>query len=164
MEYRDYEKIINQVLNKYNLYYRKDEFIDICYIGVAKALKNYNFRRKTKLNTYIFTCIKNEVINEIKKQNVAKRKGELVHIENIENIGGKEDTEEILSERLRNNELYSKIFKLDIYEQYVVYNYYIKEKTIKEISNHVGIRQNIISGYLKSGINNLKEMYGEDYL
>ncbi len=68
----EYEAMMYSILKKYGLYNKRDDYIDICYIGYAKALKKYD-SSKSKATTYIYKCIENELLQCLRKENAIKR-------------------------------------------------------------------------------------------
>ena len=68
----DNEGIMYNVLKRYGLYNRRDEYIDLCYIGYTKAINTFD-SAKGKLKSYIFNCVENEILSELRKQSAQKR-------------------------------------------------------------------------------------------
>ena len=71
----EYESIMYSVLKKYKLYYKRDDYIDLCYIGYTKALNTFDEAKGT-LKSYIYNCVENEILSELRKQNAQKRQRE----------------------------------------------------------------------------------------
>lgn len=69
------ETMMYSILKKYGLYNKREDYIDICYIGYAKALKKYDSSR-SKVTTYIYKCIENELFQYLRKESAGKRKHE----------------------------------------------------------------------------------------
>lgn len=74
---QDYKKIINFVLKKMNLSYRHDELFDLGMIGFVKGVNSYDKSRGTYM-TYLYDCIRNEIIRQIDYENRPKRQIEIV--------------------------------------------------------------------------------------
>ena len=55
-----------------------DEWYDVCAIGYCKAIETFN--GDTKLTTYAYRCMRNEVDDEIRKKNAIKRETEKLSI------------------------------------------------------------------------------------
>ena len=72
--FKKYEPMFYSILKKYGLYSKRDDYIDLCYIGYSKAINNYN-NKKSRLSTYIYKCIKNEILQELRKEKADKRQG-----------------------------------------------------------------------------------------
>ena len=68
----NYEPMMYSILKQFNLWHKKDDYIDLCYIGYSKALNNYD-ETKSKFGTYAYKCMKNEIIGELRKENANKR-------------------------------------------------------------------------------------------
>ena len=62
-------------LKKYGgLYNKRDEYIDVCYIGYAKLLNTFD-EKKGELKWHIYRCMKNELLSELRKESRKKRQG-----------------------------------------------------------------------------------------
>lgn len=129
---KDYEPMMYSILKKYNLYNKRDDYIDLCYIGYAKALKNYD-PSKSKFSTYSYQCMKNEVLYQMRKERALKRQRTEVSLdEEYDEIGhslndiipSDVDMEQDLIEKETNKELREAISKLDTNEQIVIKNVY----------------------------------------
>lgn len=68
----EHEGIMYNVLKQYGLYDKREEYIDLCYIGYSKALKSFD-SAKGKLKSYIYNCVENEILSELRKQKAQKR-------------------------------------------------------------------------------------------
>lgn len=79
---RDYHPLMYSILKKYHLYDKKDDYLDICYIGYAKALNKYD-KTKTRFTTYAYKCIENELLCELRKERAHKRQREECSLENL---------------------------------------------------------------------------------
>jgi DNA-directed RNA polymerase specialized sigma subunit len=81
------------ILKKYNLLDKKDDYIDLCYIGYTRALNNYDDVRAS-FSSYAYKCMENEILKELKRNNTKKRQcGGILDIdfiyENGENLNDK---------------------------------------------------------------------------
>src|SRR5574344_1956174 len=102
----EYEKIMYGVLKKYNLLDKKEDYIDICYIGYAKALKKYD-SSKSKPATYFYKCIENEILQSIRKENAQKRQHEESSMDYVYDDHG-HDLNDIISDNVNIEEDYIK--------------------------------------------------------
>lgn len=66
------EGIMYNVLKRYGLYEQREDYIDLCYIGYTKAMNTFN-SAKGRLKSYIFNCVENEILSELRKQKAQKR-------------------------------------------------------------------------------------------
>ena len=71
----EHEGTMYAILKKYNLYEKKEDYIDICYIGYTKAVNNYD-KSKASLRSYIYKCVENEILHELSKEKAQKRQRE----------------------------------------------------------------------------------------
>src|SRR5574344_1510860 len=111
----EYEEMMYFILKKYGLYDKREDYIDVCYIGYAKALKKYD-SSKSKPATYIYKCIENELLQCLRKENAIKRQREelstnYIYDENGHNledlISDDIDIENDFIEKEQNKELYN---------------------------------------------------------
>lgn len=155
------EQLIYHILKKHNLTHRIDDLYDIGLIGLVRGETSYNGAKNVKKSTYLYNCIKNEIFSEIRKENRSKRKADIIPIENhhLENISNDTDLEQDTLTREQINELYSNLFKLPIYEQYVVYQTYINGRTQKEIAYKLGFDVSKVKLLKKRGLKQMRELY-----
>lgn len=156
------------VLKKYGLYKKRDDYIDLCYIGYTKALKTYDSSRGTLVN-YMFNCIENEILAEIRREQAIKR-------QRIEH--SLDDTDYQLSNMIPDNidlemnmikceehkELCNAINKLTKIEQIVVCNLYElndRKYTQTELAEILGKSQTDISIIKTQALLKLKNMLGD---
>lgn len=152
----EYEKMMYSILKKYGLYNKREDYIDICYIGYAKALKKYD-SSKSKTATYIYKCIENELLQHLRKENAIKRQREESSINyiydetghNLEDlISNDVDIENDFIKKEQNNQLCEAIKKLSKKEQYIIKYYFglnCDEKTQSEIGQCLGVTQTQVS-------------------
>lgn len=126
--FKKYENMMYGLLDKYNLMKRKEDYIDLCYIGYTKAIKTFNGNKST-FGTYVYKCMEYELLTNFKKEKTNSRKlnNNLLSIEyeyengSIENTLISDDNlQKDIIEQETLNELYKAIFKLNIKEQYIV--------------------------------------------
>ena len=152
----EYEKMMYFILKKYGLYNKREDYIDICYIGYAKALKKYD-SSKSKAVTYIYKCIENELMQEIRKENAIKRQRQELSLDYVYDERG-HDLEDLISsdvdiendfiEKEQKNQLCEAIKKLSKREQYIIkYSFGLNcdEKTQEEIGKYLGVTQTQVS-------------------
>lgn len=121
---------IHSILKKLNVYHKRDDYIDLCWIGYTKALNNYE-EQKGSFKTYAYKCMKNEVLKELRKEIAKKRPHDIVSLDEydftIEQVTALETPSkcEIQSELIKeeeNKELYEAIGKLSAREQDIFTN------------------------------------------
>ena len=165
----EYEKMMYFILKKYGLYNKREDYIDICYIGYAKALKKYD-SSKSKPTTYIYKCIENELLCEMRKENAKKRQREESSLNYVYDENG-HDLEDLISsdvdiendfiEKEQNNQLCEAIKKLSKREQYIIkYSFGLNcdEKTQDEIGQCLGIKQAQVSRLKNKILTKMKRM------
>lgn len=152
----EYEAMMYSILKKYGLYNKREDYIDICYIGYAKALKKYD-SSKSKPTTYIYKCIENELMQCLRKENALKRQREEASLDYVYDEYG-HDLEDLISndvdiendfiEKEQNNQLCESIKKLSKKEQYIIKNSFglnCDEKTQIEIGENLKMSQDQVS-------------------
>lgn len=77
---KDYHPLMYSILKKYHLYDKRDDYLDVCYIGYVKALNKYD-KSKTRFITYAYKCIENELLCELRKERAHKRQREECSLE-----------------------------------------------------------------------------------
>lgn len=155
------EKLIYHVLKKNNLYHKKDDLVDVGYIGLAKGIKNYDPSKKIKKSTYLCRCIENEIFGELRKEKAYKRAGIVVPVEEyeLENMACDTNLEKEMVDYENNKLLYDNIFKLPVKEQYTIYQLYFRHKKISYVANRLGISVNKALLLKNKALLRLKDMY-----
>lgn len=166
------EAMMYSILKKYGLYDKKEDYIDICYIGYIKGLKKYD-SSKSKKTTYLYKCVENEILAYLRKCNANKRIKNELNLESIKIFdNGKEislidkipnniniEEEYILNDQIK--KLYEEIFKLNIKEQYIIiklYGLYCEPLSQDEIAYRLNYSQPQISR-IKSNV--LRKLRGK---
>ena len=169
----EYEAMMYSILKKYGLYNKRDDYIDVCYIGYAKALKKYD-SSKSKVTTYIYKCIENEIMQELRKENAIKRQRNEMSLNYVYDEKGHDledlidsgiDIENDFIEKEQNNQLCEAIKKLSKREQYIIKNSFglnCDEKTQDEIGQCLGIRQSQVSRLKDKILIKLKRMMEDE--
>ena len=165
----EHEAMVYYILKKYGLYNKREDYIDICYIGYAKALKKYD-SSKSKPTTYIYKCIENELLQYLRKENAKKRQREESSLDYVYDDHGHDledlidsgiDIENDFIEKEQNKQLCEAIKKLSKKEQYIIkYSFGLncEEKTQSEMAEHLGVRQSQVSKLKRKVLIKLKEI------
>ena len=152
----EHEGTMYAILKKYNLYEKKEDYIDICYIGYTKAVNNYD-KSKASLRSYIYKCVENEILHELSKEKAQKRQREELSFDFAYDEIGHDlndiipSNENIESDVIKKEEvanLYKTIKKLDVKEQFIIRNLFGIDCVIKtqiELSNLLSISQMAMS-------------------
>ena len=165
----EYEAMMYSILKKYGLYNKREDYIDVCYIGYAKALKKYD-SSKSKATTYIYKCIENELMQCLRKENAKKRQREESSLDYVYDERG-HDLEDLISndvdiendfiEKEQNNQLCEAIKKLSKREQYIIkysFGFGCDEKTQEEIGRYLGVTQTQVSRLKDKILTKMKRM------
>ena len=154
--FKKYEPMFYSILKKYGLYNKREDYIDICYISYVKALNKYD-SNKSKLSTYIYKCIENELLQCLRKENAIKRQRDELSFEYIydekghnlnDYISDDVDIENDFIKKEQNKELYNSIKNLTKREQYIIKSFFglgCEAKTQYEIGKDLGIKQAQVS-------------------
>lgn len=152
----EYEAMMYSILKKYGLYNKREDYIDICYIGYSKALKKYD-SSKSKPATYFYKCIENEILQFLRRENAQKRQYEESSMDYVYDNHG-HDLNDIISDNVnieedyiikeQQQELFISLNKLNNKEKLVIkYCFGIGCDELKqdEIAKMLGVTQTQIS-------------------
>ena len=165
----EHEGTMYAVLKRYGLYDKREDYIDICYIGYAKALNSFDEKRSC-FRTYLYNCIKNELFHELQRQNCAKRKGNDLSLDYeydgyncdlFDTISDDTDLERDIIEKEKINKLYQSINKLNKNEQTIIIKYFnLDNSDCKKgnIKNEVNLSKQRIDIIRKNALIKLRGM------
>lgn len=141
---KDYDKIIRFVLKDMKLGHRYDELCDVGLIGFVNGINNYDESKGCKYITFLYDCIKNEIIHFLQYEKRYKRNGDVISLNT--KIKGTIELQDILG------------YQID-YEQ----NAYIDEliMLIEKRSEDFTEKQKIIFNHL-FGFNGYKELTAKE--
>ncbi len=171
-EFMKNEGILYAVLKKYGLYNKRDDYIDLCYIGYVKAINKYDETKGT-LTNYIYNCVENELLTELRKERAIKRQRMECSTDQLLNDSGftiydivseSDNIEDNLVEKEINAELYKAIENLDETEKFIIINSFgfsDKKYTQAEISKILNKNQAQISRIKERALKKLKDMLGD---
>lgn len=77
---KDYAKIVNFVIKSMHLGYRYDDIYDAGLIGFVNGINSYDESKKIKYSTYLYECIKNEILRYIDHDKRKKGDVEIVSL------------------------------------------------------------------------------------
>lgn len=167
--FEKHKPIMYSILKKYGLYDKREDYIDICYIGYAKGIKKYD-STKSKETTYIYKCIENELLCELRKENAKKRQHKEVSIDYIFDKRGHTlndlipsglDLETDLIAGENNNKLCECMKSLTKAEQIIIKNLFQfggHNKTQIELAEYFNISQGQISKIKNKCLEKMREM------
>jgi RNA polymerase sporulation-specific sigma factor len=168
----EHEKMMFFLLGKYKLLNQKDDYMDLCYIGYVKALNTFKEDKKASFSSYAYSCMENELKQELRKKKMKKRQREELSLDYI--IDDQNDVYELISnnynleEECIKNESEKNIRKaisiLDEQERSFIEDIYINNLNKNEIASkyHIGISK--INCILESAYNKLKVFKTYKYL
>lgn len=151
-------------------------------IGLIKGANSFEPEKGYKPATYLSTCIRNEILLYIRKQNTTKRKGHTISLNKIieedENknelesiISGSNNIEDYIDDEYKKY-LYNKTQKImkclkdreiKVLNYYFGINGYEKLKQV-EISEKLKISQTVVSRIIRSSINKIKNNFTKEDL
>lgn len=170
----DNRKLIYQVLKKYNLYSKREDYYDIGLIGLTKAINTYNKNKGIKFSTYAYICIENEIKHELRKESGAKRKSNYKTISLNQKIKeyGNNELEDILESNINIEkdyeyketveELYNNINKLNQEDKKIICIYYginCEKYNQEKLAKILKISQAQVSRRIKKILKELKGYY-----
>lgn len=143
-------------LNKYFFQYRNDEdFQELALIGLWEACKTFDENKKNSFSTYAVKCIKNRILNEIKKDRELSNNIEIVSLDNPITADGKTTYKENFENHnlLRNvvNKEYDfkKAFESLTSEERKLFNYFLSDLSHSEIAKKYGASRQAIERKFK---------------
>lgn len=167
--------LVYKVLQKMNLYNKRDEFYDIGIIGLVKASKNFNKNKGYTFSTCACTYIENEIKMYIRKENADRRKANYNTISLNKIISSSEEKTITLEDTLKSDfdlerdiikkeemhQLHNAIRKLNEIEYKVIVGSYglfgINKLTQKQMAKIFCTNQTQISRIRKRAICKLKK-------
>lgn len=166
----DNEHLIYYVLQKLKLYSKKDDYYDICAIGLIKAAKKFNPNKGYAFSTYAIKIIQNELFQYFRKLNAPKRNpdGNIISLDVIlcENlflvdaIPDDYSMELDLIKKEQLEQLKKNILNLDEEERMIINYYYgidCTKLTQAQISKIMNISQAQISRIKDRAVSKLKK-------
>lgn len=79
----DYAKIVKYVIKDMKLGHRYDELYDVGIIGFVNGLNTFDENRGVKYITYLYECVKNEILHYLEYENRVRRKAEIISLNTI---------------------------------------------------------------------------------
>lgn len=171
----DNVNLVYFVLKQMHLYKEIEEWFDIGVIGLIKGIRNYNSNYGMSLSTYVCRCIRNEILQEIRKSKADKRVTNLNCISLNQEIFNNGKDEPITMGNLIPSKynLEDEIIKKDILEnllkgltkkeKYILIHSYglfgNKELTQIEISKKLNLSQAQICRILKQAIQKIRNRF-----
>lgn len=162
--------LIYFVLKQLNIYNRNgiDEYFDLGLLGLAKGMQTYT-ESKGALSTYLVSCIRNEIVMELRNQKASKRNNGVkpVSMETPttdkltigDTIKSDFDLLESIIKNERIKELGVAITTLKPVEKHVIIDIYFNNKTQLEIAKELGFRQSYVSRIKTRAIKKLRTWF-----
>lgn len=168
------EKLMMAVLKKYGLYNKREEYIDLCYIGYTKALNTFDEKKSTFPN-YAYRCMENEIMKELRRETAQKRPQNEISIEeynytpeDLKSLTEAENgkIESVLIQDETKKELYEAIWQLNERERDIFTNLW-KLRTInlsrKQLADKYGLSQTQITNINNKAFRKIKEIMNNGY-
>lgn len=163
----DNEKLIYHVLKKLNLYNQKDDLYDVGMIALIKGVDTYN-PSYAKPSTYLYKCIKNAILIELRKKRMTTISIETIVTENLtleDMLADPFNLEEHITQNDLLDNIYKCLEKLSQNQQYVIINCFglfnNEILTQKQVAVNLNTSQPNVSRILKRAIKNLKREVGK---
>lgn len=170
-----HEKLVYLAIKKLGLYSRLEDFYDVGMIGLIKGVNHYNKSLGYSESTYLYRCIRNEILMTIRNSNSGKRIPDYklislstkvedeITLEDI--IKDESNIEDDLIKKEQIQFLYKEISKLSPTEQKVlILNFGLNEYSQlpqTEIAEILNLSQGQISRIKKNAIRKLRKAYDE---
>lgn len=169
------ESLIYHVLKQMNLYNQRNEYYDVGAIGLCKASNTFDETKGYTFSTYACFCIKNQILQEIRKSKSKHNKANYGCISLNKTIDNENDYEiqdilpskvnieedYLLKEQIK--ELKNAILKLKDEEQYIINHTFEIDNCKKlnqiELANDLNISQAQVCRLLKRAIVKLKKEF-----
>lgn len=82
---QDYEKYVRFVIKNMNLSYKTDDIYDVGLIGFVNGINTYDSSKGVKYTTYLYECIKNEILHYLNYEKREMRSGNVISLNKIVN-------------------------------------------------------------------------------
>ena len=179
---KDNIKLIYQVMKDHNLLYMEDELYDVGLIGLTKGIKTFDKSRGTRVSTYIYACIKTEVLGYLRKSHAQKRtlfrevslntkiktsQSDGDGVELIDYIADNRlDFEENVEKEERNKTLEKYVCKLSSGQKELICHYYgilgYNKMTVSDLKRKYGTSKQAIFARRNRALEKLRTMYEKD--
>lgn len=169
------ECIIYDVLKKMNLYRHLEDYYDIGAIGLVKGVITFDESKGYAVSTYLYSCVKNELLLHIRKENSVKNKSNknTLSYDYVYNDDDKDELEfsnfiedetqrieEILIKKERCEALFRELEKLNEKDKYIIKKYFgidCEKAKQHEMSKILNIKQGSVSRRIKRILKKLRE-------
>lgn len=170
------ECIIYDVLKKMNLYRHLGDYYDIGAIGLVKGAITFDESKGYAVSTYLYRCVRNEILLHIRKENSVKNKSNKNTLsydyaynnddkDELEFSNFIEDETQRIEEMLIKKEqielLYKEILKLRERDRFIICSKYglLEHKKLnqEQLAKEVGLSQSYVCRIIKSILEKLRE-------
>lgn len=152
----NYSYILVGIINK-NLFYlpdRKEECLNDCLLAIWENIDSYD-EKQAKFTSWIGGIAKYKSLNYIRKYNK-----DLENIEIDENISQEDTNLDILIKKEFNKQILDLLSHLSEEDKKIFIEVYFKDKTAKEISQELDLKEEVIYNRLSRGRKKLKMVIG----
>lgn len=165
---KDFDKIVKFVIKDMKLGHRYDELYDIGLIGFVNGINNYDETKGYKYITFLYDCIRNEILHYLIYEKRKKRDGEVISLNT--KIKGNTELQDLLgyeTDYIKDNyedelldTINDRMSFMTLKEQLVFNHLYglngYKELTPKEITKKYGFSRQSIYQIKKITLNKLR--------
>lgn len=179
---KDNIRLIYLVMKDRNLLHMEDELYDIGLIGLTKGIKTFDKSLGYRESTYMYTCIKTEIIGYLRKKNTQKRtlfkevslntkiktsQSDGEGVELIDFIADKRlDFEENVEIEERNEMLEKYVRRLSAGQRELICHYYgilgYNRMTVSELKRKYDTSKQAIFARRNRALEKLRTMYEKD--
>lgn len=166
----DNQNLIYPILKRYNV--SIDDYFDVAMIGLCKGVKTFDKTKGVQVSTYLYRCISNELLMELRQKKVKTISLE-VHLKNQNNdsirleemlFDTKTNIENDFIKKNEYNLLYQSLEVLNDKEKFVIEQTFFNDKktTQKDIALLLNLTQAQVSRIKRDALKKLREELEND--
>lgn len=170
----DYKKLIMFVIKDMKLRYRTDELFDVGMVGFVKGINTYDKSMNIAYSTYLYACIKNEILHQLTYEKRKMRTGyEVVSLNSL--VGDKAELQDFIGYEVNYVEDYCdresiEVMKFEIeslpYTDQLILNHLFglnghKMMSAKQLSKWFGIHEKTIYNKKKKFLRKVEKKLNE---
>lgn len=170
--------LVPYTINQMNLKYNYEDYYDAGVDGLITASSKFDENQKCKFSTFAISCIKNEILKEIRMGNYDKRKANYVafSLNKINEKGGVPfenllksdfDLEQEILEREKIELLKTIVNILEPNDKFMIEHYFElwgnKKMTQKEMAKFLNVKVSYVSYRIKRAMRIIKKIMEDKY-
>ena len=170
--------VYNKYFTKYDYLNMRDELISEGNVGLCKAANSFDGSRNIKFSSYATRCISNQMRMYLRRNKalfneVSAGTGSTEYNADVVNELHVDDVEILFNLKLNQAmeyesdkvndriDLVNAYEKLPIRYQYILKELFMNGRTQKDLGDHIGLSQAVVSRYKKRAIKYLKDIMGD---